>query len=105
MLMPPEARGRLRGLLWAGSPVALLTHLRKVRHFWPVALTVFLADCAAKSLAEEGLRPQVSHPVLGEFLRFTLVYNRSAAMSLDLGGRSGVLLSAIALGALVGLWL
>lgn len=82
-----------------------MSQLRKVLHFWPVALTVFLADCASKSLAEDALRPYASHPVLGDFLRLTLVYNRSAAMSVDLGPLSRIVLSVIAFIALVGLWI
>jgi len=78
----------------------------RARHFWPVAAAVFLADCATKSVAERHLAPEhVPHPVVGELVRFTLVYNRGSAMSLLTGPFTTYLLSIAAATALVVLWL
>jgi len=78
----------------------------RARHFWPVAAAVFLADCATKSVAERNLAPEhVPHPVVGELVRFTLVYNRGSAMSLLTGPFTTLLLSVAAAAALVALWI
>jgi signal peptidase II len=78
----------------------------KALAFWPIALTVFLADCTSKAVAVQELSPaHVPHPVLGDFLRLTLAYNRAAAMSLSLGPYSRPILAAVgflALGGLIG---
>jgi signal peptidase II len=74
---------------------------RKALHFWPVVVAVFLTDCATKSLAEHGLaRAHGPRAILGEFIRFTLVYNDGAAMSLNLGSLSRPILTSVALIAL-----
>lgn len=52
----------------------------------PLALVLFLADCATKDLAALYLRPEhLAHPVLGNLVRFTLAYNEGAAMSIPVG--------------------
>jgi signal peptidase II len=80
--------------------------VRKVRLFWPIAAAVFLSDCATKAVAEHHLAPEhTPHPVLGDFLRFTLAYNPGAAMSLGVGYIPRALLATIGIAALVGLWL
>lgn len=77
-----------------------------VRQFWPVAAAVFLTDCATKSVAERNLAPDhVPHPVVGELMRFTLVYNPGSAMSLVTGPFAALLLSVAAGTALLALWL
>lgn len=81
-----------------------MPRFNKALCFWPVALTVFLSDCATKTLVERNLHPEVPRQVLGDFLRLTLVYNQSAAMSVDLGPASRLLLSVTSLLALVLLW-
>lgn len=79
---------------------------RKTLHFWPLVLTVFLTDCATKAVAERHLAPaHVPHEVLGDVVRFTLAYNRGAAMSLHLGSHSRVLLVLVGGAAVIGLWL
>ncbi len=78
----------------------------RAHHFWPIAAAVFLTDCATKTVAERNLAPEhVPHPVVGELIRFTLVYNRGSAMSLLTGPFAGYLLSIAAATALVVLWL
>lgn len=81
-----------------------MPRLTKALCFWPVALTVFLSDCATKTLVERHLDPDVPQRVLGDFVRLTLVYNQSAAMSVDLGPGSRLLLSTTSLIALALLW-
>ncbi len=54
--------------------------------FWPVVAIVTLVDVLTKALAVRLLVPQrVPHEVLGETLRFTLVYNPGAAFGLHVG--------------------
>jgi signal peptidase II len=76
--------------------------------FWPILLTVVMADCASKRAAEARLEPATPHPVAGEVVRLTLGYNRGAAFGIDLGGDRGrwvlVLLSGTALAILLGLY-
>src|SRR3954467_12662962 len=70
---------------------------RKARYFFPLALGILLTDCATKRVAEATLAPaHVPHPILGDFLRFTLSYNPGAAMSLSLGSYSRVAFSILA---------
>lgn len=70
--------------------------------FWPVALTLFSADCATKRVAVDSLGPvYVPHRVVGDVVRFTLAYNRGAAMSLPVGDYGRALLIAATLAALV----
>src|SRR5689334_20277932 len=62
---------------------------RRLRLAIPLAFVLFLADCTTKDLASALLEPaHVAHPILGNFLRFTLTYNEGAAMSLPLGDNS-----------------
>ncbi len=63
----------------------------KAKAFWPVLLTLFIADFITKRMAVAELwPPYVPHPVMGDILRFTLAYNQGAAMGLSLGGYSRV---------------
>lgn len=82
-----------------------MRHLRKALYFWPVVLTVFISDCATKAVAERVLTPHDSRPLAGDVVRLSLVYNQSAAMSIDLGPSSRVLLAAVSSLALLALWL
>jgi signal peptidase II len=75
---------------------------RKARCFFPLALGILVTDCATKRIAESTLAPaHVPHPVIGDFLRFTLSYNPGAAMSLSLGSHSRLIFSILAVAALV----
>lgn len=75
---------------------------RKARWFWPVSATLVLADCSTKGLVESVLRRDPGpHALLGEWLRVTLAYNTGAALNLDLGARSRIVFSAVALMAIV----
>src|SRR3989442_3072303 len=70
--------------------------------FCPLALTLLFTDCATKRAVEHRLAVGEPQPVVGEVVRFTLSYNRNAAMGLALGGDSRrVVLSALTVAALL----
>ena len=51
--------------------------------FWPVLLTLLVADCTTKELAETYLAPEATpHQVWGNVVRLTLAHNPGAAMGL-----------------------
>jgi signal peptidase II len=59
--------------------------------FWPVLATVYALDFITKRLVEAYLHPAyVPHRIIGDFVRFTLAYNKNAAMGLSLGGYSRI---------------
>jgi signal peptidase II len=63
----------------------------KAKAFWPVLILVYVADYISKRMAVMELSPaNTPHPVIGDFFRLTLAYNRDAAMGLSLGGYSRV---------------
>jgi signal peptidase II len=73
--------------------------------FWGVLTTVVAIDVVTKVLAVANLSPQhIPHDVVGEHLRFTLVYNPGAAFGLNLGPYSRWIFMALTIGALVVLW-
>jgi signal peptidase II len=75
------------------------------RLFWSTALAVIVGDLVSKVLAEQLLAPRyVPHPVIGNFVRFTLAYNPGAAFSMSLGQYSRLIFGAFAVIALVVLW-
>ena len=82
--------------------------MRKARWFWPLALTLLVADCASKRLVESRLAVGESHPLVGNVVRFTLSYNTNAAMGIQLGGNERrlvlFLLTIAALGVLAFLY-
>ena len=72
------------------------------RLFWPVLALVAALDVVTKALAVRFLVPQrVPHDVLGEGVRFTLVYNPGAAFGLSVGEASRWLFTGLTLVALV----
>lgn len=74
---------------------------RKGNSFWTVFLGLLLVDIASKRAVVEFFSPaHVPHPIVGDFLRFTLAYNPGGAMSLSLGPNSRWWLSVLALGTL-----
>ena len=73
----------------------------KARLFWPLTVTLLLADCATKELAERHLTPSIPEPVVGDYLRFTLSYNPGAALSVTAGPYSRVIFSLTALVAVL----
>ena len=71
--------------------------LRKTRVFWPLLITVFLADCTTKRAAVETLSPGDPHEVVGETVRFSLTFNDSAAMGIPAGEHGKEILGVISL--------
>lgn len=72
--------------------------------FWPVLLGLVVLDCSTKQLAVDKLSPaHVPHPIVGDVVRFTLAYNRDAAMGLSLGEHSRIAFGVIAALMLVAL--
>jgi len=72
------------------------------RTLYPAAAGAILAaDLASKALAERVLDPHTVVPVLGDLLRFHLVYNTGAAFGLDAGTYSRWIFTGTALLALL----
>lgn len=75
------------------------------RLFWGAAISALALDVVTKQLAERLLfPPHVPHPIIGEFVRFTLAYNPGAAFSMSLGAYSRYIFGAFAVIALIVLW-
>jgi signal peptidase II len=69
--------------------------------FWLVIVGVVLADIVTKAMAVYALVPRgIPREVIGEYLRFTLVYNPGAAFGLHLGEYSRWIFTVLTLGAL-----
>jgi signal peptidase II len=70
--------------------------------FWPILLVITVVDVITKAAAERLLVPRgIPHEVLGNTLRFTLVYNPGAAFGLTLGPQSRWIFAGLTLVALV----
>ena len=70
--------------------------------FWPVLLLVTATDAVTKSLAQRWLPlPQLPHDMLGNTVRFTLVYNPGAAFGLTFGAYSRWIFMALTIVALM----
>jgi signal peptidase II len=70
--------------------------------FWPILLVIAVVDVITKAAAERLLVPRgIPHEVLGNTLRFTLVYNPGAAFGLNLGPQSRWIFAGLTLVALV----
>ena len=75
---------------------------RNNRLFWSTFVTVVALDVVTKIVAVSALVPrQLPHAVLGEAVRFTLVFNPGAAFGLYVGPFSRWVFLALTLGALV----
>lgn len=64
-------------------------------------MSVIVLDIVTKRLALAELQYGVPQPVIGELLRWTLVFNRGAAFGTSLGDASRWIFTALALGILV----
>lgn len=72
---------------------------------WPVLIVVVLVDLLTKSLAVTLLPPNgFPQTVIGDVVRFALVYNPGAAFGLYLGSYSRWIFMALTIGALLILW-
>ena len=71
--------------------------LTKTRTFWPILLTLLLADCATKRVAETTLSlaapPQ---PFIGDVVRLRLAYNTGAATGISFGVHSREIIAVLA---------
>jgi signal peptidase II len=75
---------------------------RNGRLFWPILVTIVASDVVTKAIAVKTLVPQrVPREVIGDWLRFTLVYNPGAAFGLHVGGYSRWVFTALTVGALL----
>jgi signal peptidase II len=73
------------------------------RLFWPILIVVVAADVLTKWIAVARLSdpPRFPHEFIGEYLRFTLVYNPGAAFGLNVGPHSRWVFMALTIGALL----
>jgi signal peptidase II len=78
----------------------------KSRVFWPILIGWLVLDVITKRWALAALHPGVPYEVLGDFLRWTLAFNRGAAMGMHLGEWSRPAFTVIGVGMLAALgWL
>ena len=69
--------------------------------FWPILVVILVVDVITKAMAERLLLPRgIPHEVLGNTLRFTLVYNPGAAFGLNLGPQSRWIFAVLTIVAL-----
>lgn len=72
---------------------------------WPVIIAIVLLDVITKNVATSVLVTNGdSRQVIGDFVRFSLVYNPGAAFGLHLGAYSRWIFMALTIGALLILW-
>jgi signal peptidase II len=72
------------------------------RLFWPILVAIVASDIVTKAIAVKSLDvPRVPREMIGEFLRFTLVYNPGAAFGLHVGEHSRWVFMALTIGALL----
>jgi len=79
----------------------------KGRLFWPVLLTLLMADCTTKQLAEHYLPEHTPLEIMGSVFRLTLAHNPDGAMSMSLGRYSRIgfsLAAVVALAVLAGFY-
>ena len=74
------------------------------RIFWTTASVVVALDVATKIIIQHTLTYLEPRPIIGDVVRFTLVYNKGAAFSMSLGEQSRWLFGLFAFIALVILW-
>lgn len=74
------------------------------RVFWSAALIVVFLDVTTKIIVQNTLPLLEPKEIFGEYVRFTLVYNRGAAFSMSLGAQSRWIFGGFAAIALVILW-
>ena len=79
----------------ANSPAALAV---------PIVLVIVAADIVTKLIAVQSLAVYGYKQVIGDFVRFTLVYNPGAAFGLSLGPYSRWIFMVLTFAALVILW-
>jgi len=79
-----------------------MQNARNGRLFWPILVAIVAVDIVTKAIAVRTLAPQrVPHEVIGDWLRFTLVYNPGAAFGLHVGEYSRWVFMALTIAALL----
>ena len=72
------------------------------RLFWPILVAIVASDVVTKAIAVRTLDvPRVPRELVGDWLRFTLVYNPGAAFGLHVGNHSRWVFMALTIGALL----
>jgi signal peptidase II len=74
------------------------------RLFWTTIALVVLLDFTTKMIVQHTLPFLEPKPIIGDFVRFTLVYNSGAAFSMSLGKQSRWIFGSFAVIALYILW-
>jgi signal peptidase II len=74
---------------------------RNGRLFWPILIAVVAGDVLTKYGASSTLTLGRAREVVGEWLRFSLVYNPGAAFGLHVGDHSRWVFMALTVGALL----
>ena len=75
------------------------------RLFWATVIGVILLDQVTKEWAVRALQPpHIPHEIWGNFLRFTLAFNRGAAFSMSVGDHSRWIFGGFAIIACIILW-
>ena len=64
--------------------------------FWLTAVLVVIADFVTKRMAMSGLQYGIGHDVLGDWVRFTLVFNKGAAFGTTVGESSRWIFTGLA---------
>ena len=75
---------------------------RKHTLYWSIVIAWVAIDVVTKAWAETTLAPaRIPHEVIGNFLRWTLVYNQGAAFGMHIGEWSRWIFAVLTIGALV----
>ena len=75
------------------------------RLFWTTVISVVVLDQLTKEWAVRALQPpHIPHEIWGNFLRFTLAFNRGAAFSMSVGDHSRWIFGGFAVIACFILW-
>ena len=71
-------------------------------YFWPILIAIVAVDIATKAIAVRALDVvRVPHDLIGQVVRFTLVYNPGAAFGLHVGEYSRWVFTVLTIGALL----
>src|SRR5207237_7836563 len=98
-----STRYRTRDTASNASSARKMRSDRNARLFWPILLAVVGSDVVTKAAAVKALGDiqRVPHELVGDWLRFTLVYNPGAAFGLHVGANSRWVFMALTVGALL----
>jgi signal peptidase II len=84
------------------APIRMRETAPKQKIFWPTLTAVYVLDFLSKRWAEGNLLPLYTpHEIIGNIVRFTLAYNKDAAMGLSLGEYSRVGFTLLAIVVLI----